>query len=320
MFKKNILPERFREPATWQWNHFRNARGGQLRYGLMNNVKEPAATIIYAQGLSEYAEKTFELARDFNANACNFAVLDRYGQGLSDRPLKDRFKQHSTGFQHDVDDLIQLTNDLKTKNIIREDTPVILLGHSTGGLLSLMALHQEPDLFQGAVLTAPLLGFGNPILKDRECFFGHLPLPRAVKERYVPGEKPWRGRFDPENTMSPEDFTTDADRNTLMEYWEKTAPDLRTGLPTYGWVINACKAILKVRCPAYLNDIKQPLLLFTAGDDKIVNNAPTDKAAPHLPHAHLVLFKDSKHEMLMEKDDIRTEIIKRTMDFIKNSL
>ena len=309
----NNLEHRFTQPAGWQWDSFTNDRKQSLRYGSLQTHKTPDAHIIFVEGLSEYAEKTFELARDVEKMNCNFWVADRHGQGKSGRFLKDIFKQHSTGFEEDVKDLTRMV-----KNILPDDgAPVILVGHSTGGLISLIALHDEPDTFDGAILTAPLFGIHNPLVKGREAIFARLPGAKWLLESYATGFGTWMPRTSPLSPLKQDDFTSDPARQKIHDYWQEKDPDLQIGGPTFGWLKNTCFSITKVRDKDYLAEIKQPVLLFTAGDDKLVVPQESFKVAAALPNATTKHFPNGKHELLMETDDIRKPLLQKSRRFIK---
>lgn len=314
MFEQG-LPERFKKPKGWLWGHFTGARGGALRFGTLRTHQTPLAHIVYIEGLSEYAEKTFELARDFNRMACNFSVFDRHGQGKSPRHLDDPHKQHSDGIAADIEDIIKYCRDN-----IPPGEPVVLLGHSTGALLALLALEKEPQLFKAAILTAPLLGFENRAMRNLEEYYAKLPLPELARKAYIPGGSPWRARRDPTSAMKPAEFSGDPVRAAVHDHWQEKTEKLRTGSPTVEWVQQMCKAILQARDPALLRRIQQPLLVFTAGDDGLVTEGPVQEAVKHLPNATYYRYENGKHELLMEKDDIRKSLLSRTLDFLKKSL
>jgi lysophospholipase len=313
------LEPRFDRPKGWIEGTFVNARGVPLHYGELPaqsaETGKPLAHVVYVMGLSEYSEKMYELAADFNARACSFHIFDRNGQGHSPRIIQNSDKQHSTGVDHSVDDIIEFC-----KARIPAGEPIILLGHSTGGLLTLMALEKEPSMFKAAVLTAPLLGFGNPILKNREGFFAKLPLPRIIAESYIPGGGPWHRRW-PAERHEPDAFSSDTKRNRLHDYWQEKDVALRMGSPTWQWVVNKCKGIVRVRNPEFLKKIVQPVLVITGGKDTIVNNAAVANVIAKLPNARHIEYKDGLHELLMERDEIRGSILdKDIMPFVKQSL
>jgi lysophospholipase len=316
MANPNPLEQRFEKPANWLRGTFTNARGLALHYGQLAGHKKPLAHIVYVAGLSEYTEKTFELARDFNKHACNFSVFDRPGQGRSPRLLPDREKQHSTGNLDSVRDVIDFC-----KKHVPAGEPIVLLGHSTGGLIALQAMQQEPELFKAAIMTAPLWGFANPILKNKESYFARLPLPHIAAESYAPGNGPWLRRDNPKNPEGAEAFSGDPARNKIHDYWMTKDPVLKTGGPTCGWVSEKCRGIVRIQNAAFLKKIKQPVLVFTAGQDHLVNNDRIEAVIKKLPNAQRVHFKDGHHELLMEKDEIRDRLLfKDALPFLKKNL
>jgi lysophospholipase len=315
MSNKNKLQKRFTEPANWQWGSLTNARGTDLRYGFLREHEKPLANLIYVEGLSEFSEKTFELARDFNKHACNFYVFDRQGQGLSGRNLNNEFKQHSTGFEHDIQDLVHFA-----KTVIPKGEPIVLVGHSAGGMIALAAQHDHPELFKATILSAPLLGIDNPIVKNKEEFFAKLDLPEIIKQSYVPGGGGWKPRSHISSALKEADFSSDPIRNKIQDQWEHINPKLRTGSATFGWVLSACKLITKIRKPDYLKEISRPVLAFTVGKDKLVNNEHTFEAVKHIPDCEHVHFENAKHEPFMETDDVRKPMIKKSVSFLKKSI
>jgi len=306
MQEQDDLEERFYQPADWQWGTTVNDRGHTLRYGSLPTKEKPVAHIIYVEGASECAEKTFEMSRTFNQAACGFWVLDRAGLGLSDRLLTKKFKQHSEGFHHDAADIIRFRHDI----VPDDGTPVILLGHSTGGLIALMATHDSPDSFAAAALTAPLLGLSQPtVIKNREHIFARLPLPQFLRTFTMPGHEKWKPRDADGYSMSTDDYSGDDKRKEIHDYWPRKNKDLQIGSFTLGWLSEACKSMVMERNPAWLKEVKTPLHIFTGGDDKLINNEHTYKAIQHLPNIQHTHLPDGRHDLLMERDHIHDTII-----------
>ncbi|MCB9991885.1 MAG: alpha/beta hydrolase [Rhodospirillales bacterium] len=307
------MEKRFRKPKGWLWGQFNSARGAILRFGRLSRHETPLAHILYIEGLSEYAEKTFELARDFNKMSCNFSVLDRHGQGKSTRHLDDPEKQHSHALEHDIADLIQYCEE----NIPSHET-IVLLGHSTGGLIATLALEQAPELFKAAIITDPLYGFANELVKNKEPFYARLPSNSKLYEKYVPGMGGWLPRNHKKSRLKEGDFSSDPVRNKVHDFWPAMDHDLRAGAPTLGWIIEVCKGIMKTRTPGFAENIAQPILIFTAGEDKLVNNVHTNRIAPRFQNAALHHFSTAQHEILMEQDHIRKPVMTRIHAFLKN--
>lgn len=312
MSKIQKLQERFNKPAGWKWGNFRNSRNGTLRYGFLR-AANPIATVVFIEGLSEYAEKTFELSRHFNKKSCDFWIFDRHGQGRSERFLKNREAQHSQGFNHDVDDIVQLVKD-----VIKPDKPVILLGNSVGGMIALMAAHDHPDTFNAVITVAPLFGLASPLFKILERVIGKIPLPKSINEIPSRNDGNWISRNDPAAQNKTEAYSSDPIRNKIHDFWLQNDPELRVGPPTIGWGKQAATAYMMLRKPEYLKKIKQPVLIFTAGKDKIVENKPVFSSIKHIHNVRHIHFKDGKHDLLMESDDIRDPLLIKSMEFIKD--
>jgi lysophospholipase len=304
------LKGRFQQPDGWHWETMTNARGADLRYGMSLPAGKPRAHIVFVEGLSEYAEKTFELARDFNAQSAGFFVYDRQGQGLSGRFLGNPGKEHSQGFDHDADDLARF---IRTK--VPHDAPVIVLAHSAGGLVSTLMAHDNPGLADGIVMSAPMMGINNPLVKNIEALWSVLPLPRSLREHYIPNTDPeaWR-RDDKRSDWRIDDYSSDPERKYIHDYWREQNPDLRTIAPTWGWVQEACRSITKTRRAGYLEAIETPIAIFTGGADKRVHTKHTFNAVARLPNAEHYHFPAAKHEMLMETDDIRRPLIDKALE------
>ncbi len=314
MFEQG-LPVRFQKPKGWLWGQFTGARGQPLRFGALRSHKTPVAHIVYVEGLSEYAEKTFELARDFNAMACNFSVFDRHGQGKSPRYIPGTDKQHSDGIAADIQDIIKYCRDH-----IPAGEKIVLLGHSTGALLALHALEKAPDLFSGAILTAPLFGFKNAAVRNKEEYYAQAPFPEFLRTRYIPGGSPYTARVNPRSPHKAWDFSSDPVRSHLHDYWPEMDKDLRTGSPTFGWIQEICRAIIAACDPAFLQRITQPVLVFSAGDDVHVPEEAVETIVKGLKNAGHHHYQDGKHELLLEKDAIRKPLLARVQDFLKRNL
>lgn len=291
-----------------------NADQIDLRYGVLARHKNPVANIVLAPGLSEFGEKYFELARTLSRLHCNVHVLHWRGQGGSPSYLSDRFRRHSLGFDRDARDLLQFSNEKISGN-----APKILLAHSMGGLIGLLALHRAPGAFKAAIFCAPLLGFQQKLGRGLETVLAALPLPQSWRERYVPGGGPWKKRSDPTSVAKPEAFTSDPVRMHLHDEWMDQEPSLRIGSPTLGFVQEASKAILKLRGPGALESITIPALFFSGGDDRVISTSQIFNHAARLPHARHIHIPAAKHEILMEEDSIRRPVLKTIHRFIMSN-
>lgn len=292
-------------PENWRLGSFRSRQGNTLRYAYATPKNPVKGQVVYVEGLNEPLQKTYELARDFNSRALRFGVFDRLGQGHSGRLLKDRFKIHSCAFHHHVSDLINFS-----ESVMPRDHKVTLLGHSTGGLIALMAYHDRPDLFTEPFLNAPLLGMMQPLIHNREDLLARLQLPTAITEAYVPKGHAWRLRGT-EGWARQEEYSGHPERMKLHDFFPQNYPYLRAGDPTIGWVQEACRAMMVARNPRWLSEVG-PVTIATSGQDHVTDNLQTIKIMPHLKQVLHIYYSGSRHEAPFETDDIRGHLIETT--------
>ena len=112
----------------------------------------PSRVVLYLHGWSDYFFQT-ELARFWHATGAAFYALDlrKYGRSL---------REHQTpGY---VDDLRVYDEDLETAlAVLRADhgdaARIMVMAHSTGGLVAALWAERHPDALAGLVLNSPWL-------------------------------------------------------------------------------------------------------------------------------------------------------------------
>ena len=75
--------------------------------------------------------------------------------------------------------------------------------------------------------------------------------------------------------------------------------------PSFAWVYAAFRSIRLVKRPSYLSQIHIPVLMFSAGRERIVSNTAQREIAAMLPDARLVDIAEGAHELLLERDAVR---------------
>ena len=123
--------------------------------------QRPSRAILYVHGWSDYFFQT-GLAEYWNARGAAFYALDLRKFGRSLRP-------HQTpGY---VDDLDTYDEELEASlDVIRSELGVyariMVMGHSTGGLVAALWAHRHPGALSGLVLNSPWLELqGSSVLR-----------------------------------------------------------------------------------------------------------------------------------------------------------
>jgi alpha-beta hydrolase superfamily lysophospholipase len=117
------------------------------------------ATVLLVHGLGEHMGRYAALARDLNTWGYAVRAYDHYGHGASDGP-----RGGLPTATRLLDDLAQVVD--QTRAGMAAGQPLLLLGHSMGGLVAarFVALQRRP--LEGLVLSSPALDPGlNPVQK-----------------------------------------------------------------------------------------------------------------------------------------------------------
>lgn len=317
------IEQRFQQPEGWRWGTLKY-KGRKIRYGVsFPKDVTPDAVVVCLPGLSEFGEKYFELARDLNKRKMAFWVIDWNGQGKSNRYFENEpHKRHSKGFQQDVDDLHALYLDYIKHSSVHPDVgriPRAMIAHSMGANIGLHYLKQYPDTFDCAFFSAPM--FGLHIFKNMPSIIASA-LTEVISlfsgTSYASGQTDWNE--DMRASDGADIFSTDPVRDKVHEAWSISNPELQVGGVTSRWLYEAVKSCRKLQRPSFLKSIKTHCVIATAGQEELVDNKVTKKVCGRLPNAALIEFPDAKHELLMEKDDVRNAILDAFQKLVKERI
>jgi len=132
------------------------ADGVKLRFAHWPAIGEARGAILLAQGRTEYIEKAYEWIEKFRERGLHVAAFDFRGQGLSERLLPNRRRGYVKDFAHFQRDYDAAYEAFRS--VIGDDTPMVVCGHSMGGLATTRFLSRRQEHLKGAVLSAPMLG------------------------------------------------------------------------------------------------------------------------------------------------------------------
>ena len=288
-----LLPS-FRAPAAGAAEWFAGADGARLRAALFP-AKAPIGSVIISAGRTEFIEKYLEVAAELVGRGFTVLIHDWRGQGLSDRMLPDRLKGHAAGYEAFVADHKALLDAFET----RLPKPWIGLSHSMGGCLTAMALAQGETRFAACMATAPMWGIsGLPKGVARAVASTMSALGRSNDYAFG-GNDPYSVLFDKER------LTHDRDRYNRTRSLIVACRDLALGAITWGWIKSAFDAISWLHHAPEVAGISTPLVVLTAGEEKIVDNRGARLVTSRIPGARLINVPGAYHEILMETDEIR---------------
>lgn len=254
-------------------------------------------SVIVAPGRTEFIEKYFEVTRELQARGFAVFCIDWRGQGLSGREVENGLKGHFVTFDDPVNDL---STALKLCDA-KLPRPRIGLAHSMGGAILLRALQTRRIELDAVAFTAPM--WGIPGLSDMAKKYARFMVSLGAGGQFAPSvEKKWKRENFKKNPV-----TNDKERHSRTQGLIAEEPRLALAGPTIGWVAAAADAAEGFMQPGALAHIRIPVLVATAADEQLVDNAAHDAVAAQLPDATHITIAGAKHEILMERDDKRAE-------------
>lgn len=262
----------------------------------------PRGVCVLLQGQSEFIEKYHEVIDELRTRGFTVATLDWRGQGGSqraqDNPLKSYVRDYADFDEDFAAFMAKVVSPLT-------DHPPIVLAHSMGGHNTLRALHDHPDWFRCAVLSAPMLRFstrGYPETAARLAAAAYNIAGRGGDFAWGMADRdPFKVDFGGQLV------TTDRNRFEATQALLKKNPDLRLAGPTWGFIEAAYRSLAKVNGPGYPESISTPVLIVGAGRDRIVVTEAEANFARRLPHGEYMEIPEAEHEILMEQDSIRAK-------------
>jgi lysophospholipase len=287
-------------PAGGAAEWFAGAGDARLRAALFPPRDASAGvargSVVLSPGRTEPIEKYFEAVGRLNAAGYQVLVHDWRGHGLS-RRLGAADRGHARGWRDFLTDYSALLDAFAA----RLPKPWIALGHSMGGCLTLLALAQGERRFAGAVLSSPMLGL----------YTGQVPLAAA---RVLAGglTTVGLGQGLAVARTPPEDFennvlTHDAARFRRNNDQILAHPELAVGPPTWAWLDFAFRATGILQNGLGVPAIGIPVSVVAAGDERVVDNAATERVARRLRDARLTVIPGAYHELMQETDEIQAQ-------------
>ena len=130
---------------------FPGIRGQVQTYRWADPDATPRYTAVIAHGYGEHARRYDHVAEALVADGAVVHALDHHGHGRSE------------GERASVSDIQEFVTDLDTvvDGAAEQGLPVVLIGHSMGGLIATRYAQQHADKLAALVLSGPVIG-GNP--------------------------------------------------------------------------------------------------------------------------------------------------------------
>ena len=251
------------------------------------NAKTPRGILIIAHGLGEHSGRYMNLIKELKGKGVTVYAKDHRGHGKSG------------GKRGHVDSFMDYIYDLKLFiDYINEDNsgiPIILLGHSLGGIIAAKyALTYSEDIV-GLVLSSP----GFTLTLDIKPW--KLKLYNLVS-KYIPS-------YTRSSGIRPEDLTHDE-----YEIDARENDPLIHDRISASWFTEYIKS--GDECLNRALELRMPMLIFHGKGDKIVDYEGSERFHSNASSLdkELLLIDDFYHETLNEKDN--GQLLKKTAKWL----
>jgi lysophospholipase len=288
-------------PEGTECGTFGTRDGRRIRYAVLRDGSQLKGTVCVLQGRGDFIERYFETMEDLRSRGYAIATFDWRGQGGSQRFLRNPRKCYVRDFREYDDDLHSFIEQVVLPDC---PPPYYALAHSMGGCILLRNL-RERTWFEKAVLTSPMFdvqtGMWPPVVARG--------LVRVLRRVGFARAFLWGERRAP---MTSQDFegnalTSDAKRFLRDVKTVEIAPELGVGAPTFGWIRAAFEAMREAMNPLPGKMVRVPTLVVAADIEKVTSTEACRRLATKEPNVVTVVVEHSRHEILMERDDVREQ-------------
>lgn len=291
-------------PEGARVGHMTTSDNVRLRYALFPRLGEVArGTIVLVQGRTEFIEKYFETITDFQKRGFAVATFDLRGQGGSQRLIGNE----RWGYVENFDDYWCDLRDFHAQIVLPDcPPPFYLVGHSTGGLIGLLAASRDRLMFDRVFLSSPLVGLpGLPMslkwtsrLVNALRFVGLSRLPLGRREDLEPAAFSFEGN----------PLTSDKIRFERSVAVMKARPELRIGVPTLAWTGAALTAMRQASSDEFPTQLKIPVFICAAALDTVVDTRASEALGLRLKAGYHVVIPGARHELFMETNAVRAQV------------
>jgi alpha-beta hydrolase superfamily lysophospholipase len=256
----------------------------------ISNVR---ARLVLVHGYAEHRGRYAELVDRLETHGIECHLFDLRGHGQSEGP-----RAHVPRFRDYVEDLDRVVTSVRARN---GETPLFLLGHSLGGLITLDYIRTHPAACDAFAVSSPDLGaaFRVPRLKTilaRALSFlaPKLLLPNGLRPQWVSRD---------------EEVVAAYSNDPLI--FDKTTPR---------WYVEVTAA--QQTLIARAEDIVTPALFLLAGRDRIADHKIALEVFARLGtlDKRLRTYPDLYHEIFNELAVAREEVISDLLAWLDSTL
>jgi alpha-beta hydrolase superfamily lysophospholipase len=256
------------------------SRDGTRLFYRWHPVADARASVVLVHGFAEHSGRYAWVMDRLNEAGFNAMAYDYRGHGHAEgsRVYIDRFSE----YVDDARSALDFVEDRARK------VPLFLLGHSQGGLISLITLLTQQQRLRGCVLSSPALGIAVPVPAWKDAL-GKV-MARVLPSLAIPSG------IDPNHLCRDTQIVADYLADPLVPSFARAR-----------WYVAFTEAQVEMerRAP----EVTIPMLVLQGADDQIADPLATERVAGRLG-AQDVTFQSLaglRHEIFNEPE--RAEVL-----------
>jgi lysophospholipase len=264
-------------------------------------AKPVRGTVCILQGRAEFIERYFEVVEELRQRGYAVVTFDWRGQGQSGREVDNPRKGHVKDFSFYRRDL-EAVRDQVLEPLLPK--PHFCLAHSMGGAIALLGAREGWLPFQRLVTTGPMIDLCIIRITRLRRWGARIMRLLGLGKSFIPGggetsisTKPYHGN---RLTSDPRRYARNAAASAAIG-------EGAVGDPTVAWTDAAFRLIGRFSDPRFALGIRVPTLVVAAGADPVCLTPATERFAARLKAGHAIVIPGSRHEILMERDEIREQ-------------
>ena len=264
-------------------------------------TRETRGTVCILQGRAEFIEKYFEAIGELLSRGFGVVAFDWRGQGLSGRQVRNARKGHVRRFEDYRKDIEAIRDQVLIPHM---PEPYFALAHSMGGAIALQAAAEGWLPFRRLVTTTPMIALCVVRQPRSAALVAQLMYMLGLGRSFVPGggetsisRLPFAGN---RLTSDPLRYARNADAAAAV------GPGA-IGAPTVSWIHHAFRFMRRFTDPRFGLKVRIPTLIIAAGADPICATPATERLAVRLKAGRVIVIPGARHEILMERDEIREQ-------------
>lgn len=269
----------------------------------------PRGSLFFANGRGDFIEKYVEAYAYWHARGWNVTTFDWRGQGGSRGEI---IGGHLDNFAPLVNDMAGLL----AAWLEATPEPHAAVGHSMGGHLLLRMLAEHDQQIDAAVLIAPMLAINSAPLPP----WGAGSIASSLAHIGWSRQAAWQQPIASQGPGSARQVNLTGCRERYEDelHWWELEPGYNLGAPSWGWLAAAYRSIARLG-PEALAKVAVPTLLIGTERDRLVAADAIERASSLMPRAELLMFDDAAHEILRERDPVRTRAFAAIDTFLDKS-